>query len=69
MFDLKEMSLDLNDEVNSNPQPAKKPSIQENVINTEDNKDKVAVDNSSVIMDNQVVTDDQFFDDFFGDDE
>ena len=30
---------------------------------------KVPVDNSSVVIDNNVVTDDQFFDDFFGDDD
>lgn len=30
---------------------------------------KVNVDNSSVVLSNQLVTDDQFFDDFFGDDE
>ena len=30
---------------------------------------KVKVDNSSVVVGNQVVTDDQYFDDFFGDDE
>ena len=34
-----------------------------------DDKNKVVVDNSSVFMDNQIVTDDQYFDDFFGDDE
>ncbi len=30
---------------------------------------RVTVDNSSVVVSNQIVTDDQFFDDFFGDDE
>ena len=30
---------------------------------------KINVDNSSVVLDNQIVTDDQFFDDFFGDDD
>ncbi|HBA37268.1 MAG TPA: hypothetical protein DCY94_00965 [Firmicutes bacterium] len=31
--------------------------------------EKLAVDNSSVILSNNLVTDDQFFDDFFGDDD
>ena len=32
-------------------------------------KEKVNVDTSSVVVGNDIVTDDQYFDDFFGDDE
>lgn len=53
------------------PLPNVKPFIDparealENVYN----KNQINVDDSSVVLSNNVVTDDQFFDDFFGDDE
>ena len=64
MFDLKEIELP-KEEI----KPAKVEEKEEKQLPKVDNKNKVVVDNSSVIMDNQVVTDDQYFDDFFGDDE
>ena len=47
------------------------PVIKEEVIENTSKKDdgSIQVDNSSVVMDNQIVTDDQYFDDFFGDDD
>lgn len=47
-------------------------SISEGTISKSEERpldNKINVDNSSVVLSNQLVTDDQFFDDFFGDDE
>ena len=41
-----------------------KPSINND---TKDNKPKINVDNDSVVVNDSIVTDDEFFDDFFGD--
>lgn len=47
----------------------KKPSVDSSNINKKSDKEKFSVDDSSVVLSNNLVTDDQFFDDFFGDDE
>lgn len=72
LFDLKEIKLDSN-EIKENSEKHsssnEETKIEDKQLPKVDNKNKVVVDNSSVIMDNQIVTDDQYFDDFFGDDE
>lgn len=46
----------------------KEETPKNNVSNKDLPKPKVNIDNDSVVVDENVVTDDQFFDDFFGDD-
>ena len=43
-------------------QPKEKPIVEQ-----KENKPKINVDNDSVVVNDNVVTDDEFFDDFFGD--
>ena len=44
-----------------------KPSEPVKPVKVENSKPKIKVDNDSVIVDEHVVSDDEFFDDFFGD--
>ena len=55
-------------EVKEEPAIIKPENINEVVEKKEEVKPKVNVDKDSIIVDNNVVTDDEFFDDFFGDD-
>ena len=50
-------------------QPIKMENTTFNSVVTEPRERKINVDDTTVVLDNNVVTDDQFFDDFFGDDE
>ena len=49
-----------------NPKPELKTEISSEPIHVETIKPKITVDNDSVIVDEHVVSDDEFFDDFFG---
>ena len=51
------------------PLKKKEPIPLRNSMPTDNNVVKKNVDNSSVVLNNQLVTDDQFFDDFFGDED
>ncbi len=51
------------------PLKKKEPIPLRNSMPTDNNVVKKNVDNSSVVLSNQLVTDDQFFDDFFGDED
>lgn len=62
--DIEAILKDLDDELNTPKvklEPFKEPKKEQ--------KNDTNVDNSSVILSNGLVTDDQFFDDFFGDDD
>ncbi len=50
------------------PQEPEFPKVKENVPVELDEKPKINIDADSIIMNDNIITDDEFFDDFFGDD-
>jgi len=57
------------DSLNANKESASMPRMENKENNQNGDKPKVNVDVDSIIVNNNVISDDEFFDDFFGEDD